>query len=196
MLEKRLKKVKEGLEESAEVKRRLSDCCAETILMIAEAVSETLRGGGKVILFGNGGSAADAQHIAAELMGKYLKDRSPLPAISLTVNTSSLTAIANDYSYDEVFLRQLKGIAKEGDLVWGISTSGNSPNVVEALKWARKKGLKTVGFTGEGGGGMKEYCDILLAVPSRSTPRIQEAHITAGHIICELIEEDIFGGGD
>jgi len=151
LLEKRLKKVKEGLEESAEVKRRLSDCCAETILMIAEAVSETLRGGGKVILFGNGGSAADAQHIAAELMGKYLKDRSPLPAISLTVNTSSLTAIANDYSYDEVFLRQLKGIAKEGDLVWGISTSGNSPNVVEALKWAREKGLKTVGFTGEGG---------------------------------------------
>lgn len=189
-------KVKEGLERSAEVKMRLSECCSETILRIAEMVWETLRMGGKVILFGNGGSAADAQHIAAELMGRYLRDRPPLPAISLTVNTSSLTAIANDYSYEEVFLRQLKALAGEGDLVWGISTSGNSPNVVEALRWARQRGLRTVGFTGEDGGRMKEYCDILLAVPSRSTPRIQEAHITAGHIICELVEEKLFGEGD
>jgi len=192
MMENKQDKIKRGLLESASLKKRVAEENADTILRIAEEVTRTLKEGGKIIIFGNGGSAADAQHIAAELMGKYLMDREPLPAISLTVNTSSLTAIANDYSYSDVFLRQLKGIARKGDLVWGISTSGNSENVVKALKWAREKGIKTVGFTGEGGGRMKEYCDLIFEVPSKSTPRIQELHITAGHIICEIVEEELF----
>ncbi|MCD6383597.1 MAG: D-sedoheptulose 7-phosphate isomerase [Thermoplasmata archaeon] len=191
-MENKQDKIKRGLLESASLKKRVAEENADTILRIAEEVTRTLKEGGKIIIFGNGGSAADAQHIAAELMGRYLMDREPLPAISLTVNTSSLTAIANDYSYSDVFLRQLKGIARKGDLVWGISTSGNSENVVKALKWAREKGIKTVGFTGEGGGRMKEYCDLIFEVPSKSTPRIQELHITAGHIICEIVEEELF----
>ena len=145
-----------------------------------------------MLLFGNGGSAADAQHIACELGGKFYLDRAPLPVIALTTNTSSLTAIGNDYSYEEIFARQVRGLAKQGDIVVGISTSGNSPNVLRGIEEAKQLGAITVAFTGQGGR-LKELAEYVLSVPSSDTPRIQEAHITAGHIICYLVEDTLFG---
>ena len=147
-----------------------------------------LKGGGKILFCGNGGSAADSQHLAAELTGRYLRDRAPLAAVALTVDTSALTAIANDYSYDEVFARQVRGLGRPGDVLVGISTSGNSRNVVAALEAARALSMRTIGLTGAGGGRMKELCDVCLCVPSTDTPRIQEMHIAAGHMLCELVE--------
>ena len=163
------------------------------ISRIAVQIIDIYESGKKVILFGNGGSAADAQHIAAELAGRFYLDRPSLPAIALTVNTSSLTAIGNDYSFNEIFSKQLEGLGCKGDIAIGISTSGNSENVVDALKLARQKGLLTIGFTGQSGGKMKEVVDLCLYVPSDDTPRIQEAHITVGHIICEIVEKELFG---
>ena len=148
--------------------------------------------GNKILLCGNGGSAADAQHIAAELSGRFYYDRPPLPAEALHVNTSFLTAVANDYSFEDLYARAVQASGKKGDLLIGISTSGNSENVIRALKTARENGIQTVGFTGETGGRMKEFCDNLIAVPSTDTPRIQEAHILIGHIICELVEAALF----
>lgn len=164
----------------------------DMILEIADQMVRALRKGNKVLLFGNGGSAADAQHIACELAGKFYLDRDPLPAIALVANTSSLTAIANDYDYQEVFARQLRGLAKKGDIAIGISTSGNSPNVIAGIEEAKRCGLTTVAFVGQGGK-LKEIAEYVLSVPSADTPRIQEAHITAGHIICYLVEETLFG---
>lgn len=161
---------------------------AGAVAAAAGLAIEALRGGGKLLFCGNGGSAADCQHLAAELTGRYLKDRPPLPAVALTVDTSALTAIANDYSYDEVFARQVRALGRPGDLLVGISTSGNSRNVVAALRAARDGGLRTVGLTGARGGAMAELCDLCLCVPSTDTPRIQEMHIAAGHMMCELIE--------
>lgn len=152
---------------------------------------EALRSGGKIMLCGNGGSAADAQHLAAELMGRYLKDRKPLPALALTVDTSALTAIANDYSYDEVFARQLRGIGRKGDLLVGISTSGNSGNVVKAVEAAKALGIVTVALTGEGGGKLAALADLAIRVPAQRTNSIQEMHIAVGHILCGIVEDTL-----
>jgi D-sedoheptulose 7-phosphate isomerase len=149
----------------------------------------------KTILAGNGGSAADAQHIAAELVGRYGFDRPSIPSLALTTDTSCLTAIGNDYGYDNVFSRQLEGMGQEGDLFIGISTSGNSKNIINAFLSAKKKGITTVALVGRDGGEMAKIADIALVVPSDSTPRIQESHILIGHIICDIIEKEIFGEG-
>lgn len=153
---------------------------------------ESLKNGGKIHFCGNGGSAADAQHLAAELSGRFYYDRPPLNAEALHVNTSYLTAVANDYSYDVIYSRMLQASAKKGDVFVGISTSGNSANILKAIEVAKEIGVKTIGMTGETGGKMAGVCDILLNVPSKCTPRIQESHIMIGHIICEIIEATIF----
>ena len=162
----------------------------EEIRVVADICKNALDKGHKILFCGNGGSAADAQHLAAELVGRFVKERESLPAIALTKDTSILTAVANDYSYDDVFSRQVAGLGQAGDVLIGISTSGNSKNVVKATELARQKGLKTVAFTGEGGGKLGALCDAVIAVPSKTTARIQEMHIMVGHIICEIVEED------
>ncbi len=182
--------VRKKLQESADIKLSLD---TGIIIDIANVITKAYKKGGKVLLFGNGGSAADAQHMAAELVGKYKMIREPLPAIALSTNTSILTACANDYGYETVFAKQVQALAKEGDVVIGISTSGSSPNVLEGIKAAKEKGAFTIGFTGEGGSELGRNVDICLSVPSKDTPRIQEAHITAGHIVCYLVENELFG---
>ena len=157
-------------------------------LLMAAAV----RKGNKLFFFGNGGSAADAQHLAAELTGRFLRDRPGVPGVALTVNSASLTAIANDYSYEYVFARQLQAFGSSGDIAVGISTSGNSANVIRALEVGREAGLLTVALTGRNGGKMRKAVDYCICVPSDDTPRIQEAHILIGHILCEIIEEELF----
>lgn len=151
-----------------------------------------LKNGNKILFCGNGGSAADAQHIAAELSGRFYSDRDPLYAEALHVNTSYLTAVANDYSFDVVYSRMIKGCGRSGDVLVGISTSGNSKNVILAIEEARKQGMHSIGMTGADGGKMNGICDLMLKVPSKDTPRIQESHILIGHIICQLIEEELF----
>ena len=163
-----------------------------TMLKVVEEMVEAFKNDKKVLLCGNGGSAADAQHIAAELSGKFYFDREPLFAEALHVNTSYLTAVANDYSYDEVYSRLVKAKGRKGDILIGISTSGNSENVVRAIKTANSIGMITVGMTGRTGGKIKDVCKYLINVPSDDTPRIQEAHIMIGHIICELVEKELF----
>ncbi|MGD0734840.1 MAG: D-sedoheptulose 7-phosphate isomerase [Terracidiphilus sp.] len=158
---------------------------------IALAMTATLRAGGKILWCGNGGSAADAQHLAAELIGRFRRERRALPSVALTTDTSILTAIGNDYGYEKVFSRQVEALGNKGDLLVGISTSGNSPNVIAALKAARAQGLATVAFTGAGGGKMAEFADHLFAVESRDTARIQETQILAGHMLCDWIELDL-----
>lgn len=164
----------------------------KVILAIAERVTQAIHSGNKVLLFGNGGSAADAQHIACELAGKLHRNRPSLPAIALNTNSSSLTAIANDFSFDDVFARQVQGLVKRGDVVIGISTSGSSMNVLSGIQEARRQGAITIAFTGEKGK-LGQLADYALSIPSQDTPRIQEAHITAGHLICYLVEEALFG---
>jgi D-sedoheptulose 7-phosphate isomerase len=181
----------ERIRESARVKQSL-ETQAETIRAMAEDWIASLRSGGKILMFGNGGSAADAQHIACELAGRFYKDRPGLAAIALTVNTSSLTAIGNDYGYDQVFARQLEGLARPGDIVLGISTSGRSESVLAGLRRARAMGLRSHGMTGRSGGALPPLADLCLRADSEETPRIQEAHILAGHIICELVEREIY----
>ena len=161
--------------------------------LTSQIIISTYKSNKKVILFRNGGSAADAQHIAAELVNRLYFNRKSLPAEALTVNTSVLTAIGNDYSFDRIFSKQIEGIGKKGDIAIGISTSGNSKNVVEAINIAKEKKLFTIGFTGRSGGKIKEIANICLQVPSDDTPRIQEIHIMLGHIICEIVENDLFG---
>jgi len=163
-----------------------------TMLKVVEEMVKAFKNDKKVLLCGNGGSAADAQHIAAELSGKFYFDREPLFAEALHVNTSYLTAVANDYSYDEVYSRLVKAKGRKGDILIGISTSGNSENVVRAIKTANSIGMITVGMTGRTGGKIKDVCKYLINVPSDDTPRIQEAHIMIGHIICELVEKELF----
>jgi D-sedoheptulose 7-phosphate isomerase len=164
------------------------------IARMAADWTKALGAGGKVLLFGNGGSAADSQHIAAELVGRFARERRSLPAMALTVNTSNLTAIANDYSYEQVFARQVEGLGRAGDVAVGISTSGNSPNVVAALLRAKAAGLVTHAWTGSRGGKCAEVAAVAFKAPSDDTPRIQELHITVGHIVCDLVEEALFGG--
>lgn len=161
------------------------------ILRAVEAWKSALTQGKKVIFCGNGGSAADAQHLAAELMGRFLFDRDPMAAISLTVDTSALTAIGNDYGFENVFSRQLRGIGMAGDVLFGMSTSGNSANVVKAFDVARSMGITTIGLTGAGGGKMAELSDVLIAVPHKQTNHIQEAHIAIGHMICAMVEDNL-----
>ena len=163
-----------------------------TIENVVDEIIESLNNGGKILFCGNGGSAADAQHIAAELSGRFYIDRKPLYAEALHVNSSYITAVANDYSYDVIYSRMIEGCGKKGDVLVGISTSGNSKNVMEALKKANELGMVTIGMTGETGGKMKELCKYLLNAPSTDTPRIQESHILIGHIICQLVEEKMF----
>ena len=164
-----------------------------SVAAVADLCVESLRRGGKLIFAGNGGSAADAQHMAAEFLGRLNFDRRPLPALALTPNSSVVTAIANDYGYDTVFERQLMALGQRGDVFFGISTSGRSPNVVRALAAARAAGLHTVGFSGEGGGEMACHCDRVVAVPSRSVQMIQQVHIVAAHAICGLVEAAVCG---
>ncbi|HRH56756.1 MAG TPA: D-sedoheptulose 7-phosphate isomerase [Chitinophagales bacterium] len=187
-------KIQEILSASISVKQQILE--DERLQNILEAVTNEIvncfRNGGKLLFCGNGGSAADAQHLAAEFSGRFYTDREPLDAEALHVNTSYLTAVANDYSYNEVYARIVKAKGKKGDILIGLSTSGNSANILEALKVAKERGLIIVGFTGETGGKMKDYCDYLINIPSTDTPRIQECHITVGHIICQLVEEKFF----
>jgi len=195
MERQRMKNVTAAITESIEIKKKLltAEDLLETILKVAEEIVRAFRKGGKVLICGNGGSAADAQHIAAELSGKFYMDRDPLFAEALHVNTSYLTAVANDYSYAEVFARLVRAKGREADVLIGISTSGNSENILRAIDEANRKGLITVGLTGEDGGGMGRLCKYLVKVPSNDTPRIQEVHITIGHILCEIVETRLFG---
>lgn len=187
-------KIKKIISNSVEVKNRIlsDERMLKTVEEISSKIVEALKNGNRVYFCGNGGSAADAQHLAAEFSGRFYTDREALPAEALHCNTSYLTAVANDYSYDVVYARLVKGIGNKGDFLVGLSTSGNSPNIVKAFEAAREKGIHTVGFTGEAGGKMKELSDYLLNVPSKDTPRIQESHIMLGHIICQLVEEQYF----
>jgi D-sedoheptulose 7-phosphate isomerase len=165
----------------------------QTLEDCSNVITTAFKNGNKVLFCGNGGSAADAQHLAAEFSGRFYTDRDALPAEALHCNTSYMTAVANDYSYDVVYSRMIKGIGNPGDVLIGLSTSGNSKNIVEAFKTAKLKNMVTVGLTGDSGGIMKEMSDFLLNVPSSDTPRIQESHIMLGHIICQLVEEKYFG---
>lgn len=182
-----------ALQESARAKIELGPEEAGRIALAARMMVESFRKGGKVILFGNGGSAADAQHLAAELVGKFGMERAALPALALNVNTSVLTSISNDIDYSAVFSRQVEALAAPGDVVVGISTSGRSESVLEGLKAARRKGARTIGMTGLSGEPLRRAVDLCLTAPSHKTPRIQEVHITMGHIICELVERGLFG---
>jgi len=188
------KRVIESIKESISAKERLL-ASAETVATIArvsEVLIDSLRAGHKLLLFGNGGSAADSQHIAAEFVGRFAFDRPALPALALSVNTSALTAIGNDYGFDQVFSRQIEALGAKGDVAIGISTSGNSPNVLQGLITARKLGLHTVAFTGGSGGKMMGAADHSICAPSKETPRIQECHILIGHVISLLVEQEIF----
>jgi len=186
--------VRHNLQNSISLKQRLLDDDEMVALVseISDVVVECYRNGGKVFFCGNGGSAADAQHLAAELSGRYYYDRPPLFAEALHVNTSYITAVANDYSYDEIYARWITAIGQKNDVLIALSTSGNSANVVRAIEQANRNGMKTVGFTGKSGGKMGSICDLLLAIPDTDTPRIQECHMLMGHTVCEIVEARIF----
>ena len=186
--------IKEAIRQSIETKKKIlgDQELLKIIEDVANSCSTAFCSGNKVLFCGNGGSAADAQHLAAEFSGRFYYDRPPLPSEALHVNTSYLTAVANDYSYDEVYSRIVKGTGQEGDILIGLSTSGNSRNVIRAFEAANEIGMITVALTGAGGGKMKNSADYLIAVPSDDTPRIQESHIMIGHIICEMVESSLF----
>ena len=181
-----------AFEESIRVKERFVKENMDGLLTAAQRLATYFAAGHKLLIFGNGGSAADAQHIAAEFVNRFTVERKPLPALALSTDTSILTSIPNDYSFDEVFSKQIKALGRKDDMALGISTSGNSKNVILALETARDMGLYTVGLTGCGGGELARCCDLALIVDSRATPRIQETHITAGHILCELVDRILF----
>jgi D-sedoheptulose 7-phosphate isomerase len=188
-------RIEQALQDSIELKQRIlqSSEWLEKIEQATYLIYEALKTGHKILFCGNGGSAADAQHLAAEFSGRFYFDREPLPSEALHCNTSYLTAVGNDYGYEQVYARMIRAVGNRGDVLAGLSTSGNSENIILAFETAKKKEMLTIGFTGEGGGRMKEYSDLLLPVPSKDTPRIQEVHITIGHILCELVEQRIFG---
>lgn len=177
-------KTKQDILDNEDMIKLINEC--------SDVITQAFKNGQKVLFCGNGGSAADAQHLAAEFSGRFYTDREALPAEALHCNTSYITAVANDYSYDVIYSRLIQGIGKPGDVLIGLSTSGNSKNIVEAFKTAKIKNMITIGFTGESGGMMKNISDYLLNVPSNDTPRIQESHIMVGHIICQLVEEKYF----
>lgn len=190
--------IKQLIADSVSVKQQLlnDDAIIAQLDEVSNIIVEAFRNGKKVLFCGNGGSAADAQHLSAELSGRFYLDREALPAEALHVNTSYLTAIANDYSFEVAYARLLKGLGHTGDIVIGLSTSGNSANIVETFKAAKEKGIITIGFTGKTGGKLKALSDYLFNVPSTVTPRIQESHILLGHIICQLVEERYFASND
>lgn len=178
--------------ESGEVKNRFLKENLAKLLEAIKLISQTFEAGNKLLLFGNGGSAADAQHLAAEFVNRYIIDRPPLPAIALTTDTSILTSVSNDVAFNEVFAKQLRALGKEGDVAVGLSTSGNSSSVIRAFEVAKEMGIKTVALTGNDGGVLVKVADIALVVSSTSTPRIQETHILIGHILCEMVEHQLF----
>jgi len=180
-------------EESARVKINFARENALKIIEVVQLIAQTFRDGKKVLIFGNGGSAMDASHIAAEFVNRFLMERPPLPAIALNTDVAVLTSISNDYDYSQVFSKQLTALGHEGDVVIGISTSGNSPNVIKAIDVAKKNGMKTVVLTGGTGGKLAHMADYAFTVPTKHTPRIQETHITLGHTICQLVDEELFG---
>ncbi len=180
------------IQESADLKLRFAQKNVEILSQVIKLLVEAFKAGNKLLLFGNGGSAADAQHIAAEFINRYLIERPPLPAIALTTDTSVLTSISNDFSFQDVFVKQIKALGKAGDVAIGISTSGKSVNVLKGIKVAKEMGLKTVALVGGDGGELAKISDLALVVESASTPRIQEAHITIGHIICEMVDLMLF----
>jgi D-sedoheptulose 7-phosphate isomerase len=180
-----------NIESSIQVHSRLVAECLPSLTAAAAALISAYRGGHKALFFGNGGSAADAQHLAAEFVGRYLRQRDPLPALALNANSSAVTAIANDYGYEQVFVRQLRALANPGDVAVAISTSGNSPNVIEAVVCARQLGLFTIALTGAEGGRLGNLVDAVIAVPSKETPRIQECHILIGHALCDAVDRAV-----
>ena len=190
MASQRMDKIKAIWNEHLEVARALPKLASE-VSKAVDMIRASLDAGGKLLIAGNGGSAADAQHIAAELTGRFVRERKALPAIALHSNTSALTAIGNDYGYEQVFARELAAHARPGDVLLAISTSGGSKSILRAIEEARQKKVAVIGLTGESGGKMREVCDLCLCVPSKTTARIQEMHITIGHTICELLEEGI-----
>lgn len=180
--------VKQIFDDSIKIKEKTAECCSDSIIEAVNLIVRSIRKGGKLILFGNGGSAADSQHVAAELIGRFKKERKALAAVALTTNTSIMTALGNDYDFDIIFKRQIEGIASKGDVAFGISTSGNSKNVILGIEAAKKMGLVTITLTGNSGGKLAKLSDVSIVVPSADTPRIQESHICISHIICELVE--------
>jgi D-sedoheptulose 7-phosphate isomerase len=189
-------KILQAAQEISQVKEHFFRENVDAIVEIANVLTDALRQGGKILIFGNGGSAADAQHIAAEFVNRFLFDRAPLPAIALTTDTSILTSISNDMDFSLIFARQIEALGRKGDIAWGITTSGKSPNMIEGFRKAKEMGLATIALTGKDGGEALRMADYGLNVNSSSTPRIQEVHITVGHIICELVEGALFPSGD
>ncbi len=183
--------VSNSIQDSIRVKETLLETMVPLIVEVADLITKSIASGGKLMLLGNGGSAGDAQHIAAELLGRFEVERPAFPAIALTTNSSTLTAIANDYGYEEIFSRQVQGLANTGDVVIAISTSGNSPNVLKAIRMAKEKGATSIGMTGEKGGQLALECTHCFKVPSSKTARIQESHIMIGHLLCLLIEQNL-----
>lgn len=184
--------IRKSLLEGVEIKKKISVYNLDQIISVIELTIESLNKGGKVLLCGNGGSAADAQHLAAEFVGRFKKNRVSLPAVALTTDTSILTAVGNDFGFNQIFARQVEALGKKEDILYAFSTSGNSRNVILAIESAKKIGLTTIGFLGKGGGEAAEKVDIAIVVPSDNTPRIQEEHITIGHIIFEAVENYLF----
>lgn len=184
--------IKKSLIESSNVKKRAAKNLSEHVAKAAKITIKAYKRGNKVLFCGNGGSAADCQHLAAELVGRFKKERKGLPAIALTTDTSILTALANDYGYNLVFTRQVEALGIKGDVLYGLSTSGNSTNIIRACEFAKGMDIYTIGFLGGDGGKLKEIVDLPIVVPTRSSDRIQEVHITIGHIICGLIEQELF----
>jgi D-sedoheptulose 7-phosphate isomerase len=193
-----MEKIKNIIQSSIDVKQQVlqSQELLTTVNKVVEAITSSLKNGSRIYFCGNGGSAADAQHLAAEFSGRFYTDRKALPAEALHCNTSYLTAVGNDYGFDLVYSRLIDGIGNKGDVLIGLSTSGNSANIVKAFEVAKQKGMITVGFTGSAGGTMKSLTDHLINIPSKDTPRIQESHIMIGHIICQLVEENYFSGNE
>jgi len=192
--EKALKLINASLREGAELRAAVARDCGQVIAEAARLIIECLQSGGKLLFFGNGGSAADAQHLAAEFVGRFVRERTGLPAIALTTDSSILTAVSNDYGFEQVFARQIQALARPGDVAVAISTSGNSPNVLEGVKAAKKAQAKTIGLSGKDGGVLAAAVDVGITIASKSTARIQECHIAVGHLLCELAEEGLCQG--
>jgi D-sedoheptulose 7-phosphate isomerase len=180
-----------SLKEGAELRLKVGQDCGPAIVQAAIMAAECLRAGGKLLFFGNGGSAADAQHLAAEFVGRFVLERKALAAVALTTDTSILTAVGNDYGFEEIFSRQIEALGRPGDVAFGISTSGNSPNVLAGLRQARQQQLRTIGLAGKDGGALTACADVPIVVQAANTARVQECHIAIGHLLCELVENDL-----
>jgi D-sedoheptulose 7-phosphate isomerase len=189
-----LARVVDSLRQGADLRMKVGGDCGPTIVEAASVIVSCFRSGRKLLFFGNGGSAADAQHLAAEFVGRFVLERAGLPAIALTTDSSILTAVGNDYGFDQVFARQIQALGSPGDVAIAISTSGNSPNVIEGVKAAKKGDLKTIGLSGKDGGLLAKEANLAITIASTSTARIQECHIAVGHLLCELTEEELEGG--